>query len=116
MSESTFYITTPIYYVNDVPHIGHAYTTVAADFFARYHRLAGENVFLLTGTDEHGQKVAQAAEAKGLDPLDWCDQMVPRWLEVWKKLDISLRRFYPNYRKQAYSSSPEIGSATLRSG
>ncbi|MEX2551504.1 MAG: methionine--tRNA ligase [Actinomycetota bacterium] len=84
-----FYITTPIYYVNDVPHIGHAYTTVAADFFARYHRLAGENVFLLTGTDEHGQKVAQAAEARGLDPLDWCDQMVPRWIEVWEKLDIS---------------------------
>jgi methionyl-tRNA synthetase len=93
MSRYTFYITTPIYYVNDVPHIGHAYTTVAADFFARYHRLAGEEVFLLTGTDEHGQKVAQAAQARGLDPLEWCDQIIPRWLEVWKKLHISYDDF-----------------------
>ncbi|MGQ0680604.1 MAG: methionine--tRNA ligase [Actinomycetota bacterium] len=93
MTKNLFYITTPIYYVNDVPHIGHAYTTVAADFFARYHRLAGEEVFLLTGTDEHGQKVARAAESKNLSPLDWCNQMIPRWLEVWKKLDISYDDF-----------------------
>src|SRR5919106_2105587 len=85
----TFYITTPIYYVNDVPHIGHAYTTVAADFIARYRRLAGERVFFLTGTDEHGQKVARAAEERGLDPQAWCDQIVPRWKEVWERLEIS---------------------------
>src|SRR5918996_5211891 len=89
----TFYITTPIYYVNDVPHIGHAYTTVAADFVARYHRLRGEKVFFLTGTDEHGQKVAQAAEERGLDPQAWCDQMVPRWREVWERLEISYDDF-----------------------
>ena len=59
--EKTFYITTPIYYVNDIPHIGHAYTTIAADVLARYHRLAGSKVFFLTGTDEHGQKVQEAA-------------------------------------------------------
>jgi methionyl-tRNA synthetase len=93
MSIYTFYITTPIYYVNDEPHIGHAYTTVAADFFARYHRLAGESVFLLTGTDEHGQKIAQAAQERGLDPLEWCDQMIPRWRDVWKKLLISYDDF-----------------------
>ncbi|MGH2704604.1 MAG: methionine--tRNA ligase [Actinomycetota bacterium] len=89
MANNTFYITTPIYYVNDVPHIGHAYTTVAADFIARYRRLAGEAVFFLTGTDEHGQKVARAAEERGLNPQSWCDQIVPRWKEVWERLEIS---------------------------
>ena len=63
--KDTFYITTPIYYVNDVPHIGHAYTTVAADILARYNRLKGKAVFFLTGTDEHGQKVQKAAQEKG---------------------------------------------------
>ncbi|MGH2740067.1 MAG: methionine--tRNA ligase [Actinomycetota bacterium] len=85
----TFYVTTPIYYVNDVPHIGHAYTTVATDFVARYHRLRGDDVFFLTGTDEHGQKVAKAAEEHGKDPQAWCDEIVPRWREVWGTLDIS---------------------------
>ncbi len=64
--KNTFYITTPIYYVNDVPHIGHAYTTVAADTMARYKRLIGEDVYFLTGTDEHGQKVEKTAADKGL--------------------------------------------------
>ena len=63
-SEKSFYITTPIYYVNDVPHIGHAYTTVAADILARYKRLEGYQVFFLTGTDEHGQKVEKAAQER----------------------------------------------------
>ncbi|MDQ4148815.1 MAG: methionine--tRNA ligase [Actinomycetota bacterium] len=93
MSKDTFYLTTPIYYVNDVPHVGHAYTTVAADFIARYHRLAGEKVFFLTGTDEHGQKIAQAAAERGLDPQQWCDQMVPRWVDVWARLEISYDDF-----------------------
>jgi methionyl-tRNA synthetase len=87
--KDTFYITTPIYYVNDVPHIGHAYTTVACDVIARYHRLAGEQVFFLTGTDEHGQKVARAAEEQGKTPQAWADEMIPRWKEVWERLDIS---------------------------
>ncbi|HEX2179404.1 MAG TPA: class I tRNA ligase family protein, partial [Actinomycetota bacterium] len=91
--KETFYVTTPIYYVNDVPHIGHAYTTVNADFLVRYHRLAGEKVFFLTGTDEHGQKIAQAAEANGVSPIEWCDQMVPRWRDVWERLEISYDDF-----------------------
>ncbi len=91
--KDTFYITTPIYYVNDVPHIGHAYTTVACDVIARYRRLRGEKVFFLTGTDEHGQKVARAAEEKGLDPRTWTDQVLPRWKEVWERLDISYDDF-----------------------
>jgi methionyl-tRNA synthetase len=93
MAKDTFYITTPIYYVNDVPHVGHAYTTVTADFVARYHRMTGERVFFLTGTDEHGQKVAQAAEERGLDPKTWSDQIIPRWLEVWQRLEISYDDF-----------------------
>jgi methionyl-tRNA synthetase len=87
--KDTFYVTTPIYYPNDVPHIGHAYTTVATDFVARYHRLRGERVFFLTGTDEHGKKVPQAARDQGLDPQTFVDRMEPRWREVWDRLDIS---------------------------
>ncbi|MFT6234585.1 MAG: methionyl-tRNA synthetase, partial [Myxococcota bacterium] len=64
--ESTFYVTTPIYYVNGRPHIGHAYTTIAADMAARWHRLKGDNVFFLTGTDEHGQKVLEKAIERGM--------------------------------------------------
>jgi len=84
-----FYITTPIYYVNDKPHIGHAYTTILADVLSRYHRAEGEDVFFLTGLDEHGQKVQQAAEERGVDPKDHCDEMAPRFLELWEKLHIS---------------------------
>jgi|CXWL01.1.fsa_nt_gi methionyl-tRNA synthetase len=88
-----FYITTPIYYVNDVPHIGHAYTTVAADVLARYHRLRGDEVFFLTGLDEHGQKVQQAAAKAGIAPQAHCDAMVPRFQDLWKKLNISNNAF-----------------------
>lgn len=88
-SKSTFYVTTPIYYVNDVPHIGHAYTTVIADVLARFKRLSGGEVFFLTGTDEHGQKVEKAAKAKGLKPIDLADQVVVRFKDLWKTLNIS---------------------------
>ncbi len=91
--KNTFYITTPIYYVNDAPHIGHTYTTVAADVLARWRRAHGERVFFLTGTDEHGQKVARAAEAHGLDPQTWTDQIVGRWRQTWAELDISYDDF-----------------------
>ena len=68
MNDRTFYITTPIYYVNDIPHIGHAYTTIACDVMSRYQRMKGRDVFFLTGTDEHGQKIQAAAEAQGVTP------------------------------------------------
>ena len=84
-----FYITTPIYYVNDKPHIGHAYTTILADVLARYNRNIGRETFFLTGLDEHGQKVQQAAEENGIDPQKHCDQMAPRFNELWQKLHIS---------------------------
>ena len=84
----TFYLTTPIYYVNDKPHIGHAYTTILADVLARFHRNKGDDVFFLTGLDEHGQKVQQAAENRGVEPKEHCDEMAPRFLELWNKLHI----------------------------
>jgi methionyl-tRNA synthetase len=88
-----FYITTPIYYVNDVPHIGHAYTTILADVLARFHRAAGGDVFFLTGLDEHGQKVKQAAEKRGLSPQAHCDDLAPRFINLWKKLNIEYNDF-----------------------
>lgn len=84
-----FYVTTPIYYVNDIPHIGHAYTTIAADILARYNRLRGNEVFFLTGTDEHGQKVEKAAKDRGKTPKEHADIMVENFKGLWKKLNIS---------------------------
>jgi len=87
--EKKFSITTPIYYVNDVPHIGHAYTTIAADVIARYKRLDGYKVFFLTGTDEHGQKVLQAARDLGIEPQEHVDQLHNRFKELWTRFNIS---------------------------
>lgn len=91
-----FYITTPIYYINDIPHIGHAYTTVAADIIARFQKqkLGDENVFFLTGTDEHGAKVATAAKEAGKNPKDYADSVVPRFEEAWKLLNINYDHFF----------------------
>ncbi|MFP6904832.1 MAG: methionine--tRNA ligase [Verrucomicrobiota bacterium] len=86
---STFYITTPIYYVNDLPHIGHAYTTLLADVLARYHRMLGDETFFLTGTDEHGQKVQEAAQARGVSEQVHVDETVQRFQELWEKLEIT---------------------------
>jgi methionyl-tRNA synthetase len=88
-----FYITTPIYYLNGTPHIGHAYTTTVADVLARWARLEGRKVRFLTGTDEHGQKVLQAAEARGLDPKSHCDELVVVWKTMMERLRISYDRF-----------------------
>ena len=86
---NAFYVTTPIYYVNDKPHIGHAYTTVLADVLTRYHRLFGDETHFLTGTDEHGQKVQEAAAKLGIAPQQHADNMVVRFKEAWEKLGIS---------------------------
>ncbi|MDP8213003.1 MAG: methionine--tRNA ligase [Candidatus Zapsychrus exili] len=83
-----FYVTTPIYYVNDKPHIGHAYTTILADVLTRYHKEVGDESFFLTGLDEHGQKVKQAAEQRDMTPLDHCNDLAPRFTELWNKLEI----------------------------
>jgi methionyl-tRNA synthetase len=91
--ENRFYVTTPLYYVNDKPHVGHAYTTIAADVLARWNRFLGKEVFFLTGTDEHGQKVLDAAAARELSPLAHADQMCLPFQELWKQFDITNNDF-----------------------
>ncbi|MGB5593922.1 MAG: methionine--tRNA ligase [Crocosphaera sp.] len=88
-----FALTTPLYYVNGLPHVGSAYTTMIADVIARYKRLIGEEVLLITGTDEHGQKIQRTAEEKKLPPQEHCDQIVGKFEELWHKLDIQYNRF-----------------------
>ena len=84
-----FYVTTPIYYVNDAPHLGHAYSTITADALARWHRLVGDDVWFLTGTDEHGLKIQRAADERGITPIEQADWASARFREAWALLDIS---------------------------
>lgn len=100
MNQKGFFITTPIYYVNDKPHIGHAYTTILADVIARFHRSNNEKVFFLTGLDEHGQKVQQAAEKRGMQPQAHCDDLAPRFLQLWEKLGIRYDDFIRTTEKR----------------
>lgn len=92
-SKTTFALTTPLYYVNDLPHIGSAYTTIAADALARFQRLRGKPVLLITGTDEHGQKIERTAEAAGRPPQEYCDEIAAGFEALWQKLDIHYDRF-----------------------
>jgi methionyl-tRNA synthetase len=88
-ADQPYFVTTPIYYVNDLPHLGHAYTTVACDVLARFMRLDGRQVKFLTGSDEHGQKVEQSARAAGISPQEFCDRISPAWQEMTRLLNIS---------------------------
>ncbi|MCI5969462.1 methionine--tRNA ligase [Helicobacter sp.] len=90
---SKFYITSPIYYVNDIPHIGHAYTTIIVDTLARFHRLKDKSVFCLTGTDEHGQKIEQSAQKKGQNPKDYVDTIAERFKSLWDAFGINYDYF-----------------------
>ena len=92
-SRNTFAVTTPLYYVNDLPHIGSAYTTMAADAVTRFERLRGKSVLLITGTDEHGQKIQRTAETNGLEPQVHCDKVAASFDALWKKLNIQYDRF-----------------------
>lgn len=92
-NNENFFITTPIYYVNDIAHIGHAYTTIIADTLARYARLTGKNTFFLTGTDEHGQKIAQSAEKKGKTPMEYSTEISNTFKNLWDNFDISYDKF-----------------------
>ncbi len=116
MPKDTFYITTPIYYINDVPHLGHAYTTLAADTLARWRRLRGDRVHFLTGTDEHGQKVMRTADEKGLTPQAWADSIVPRWHEVWDHLDISNDDFIRTTEERHTARVQEFAQALMDNG
>ncbi|GAA4861905.1 methionine--tRNA ligase [Kitasatospora terrestris] len=98
---SAYYVTTPIYYVNDRPHLGHAYTTVAGDVLTRWHRQRGENVWYLTGTDEHGQKIMRTADANGVTPQQWCDKLVEEeWKPLWQHLEIANDDFIRTTQKR----------------
>lgn len=111
-----FYVTTPIYYVNDVPHLGHAYTTLAADVLARYKKLKGFDVFLLTGTDEHGQKVEKAANAAGETPLELADRVVKRFQSLWEKLGISYNDFIRTTQERHKKGVSEIFERVMAQG
>jgi methionyl-tRNA synthetase len=99
-----FYVTTPIYYVNDVPHIGHAYTTVAGDVLTRWRRLFGDEVFFLTGTDEHGLKIQRAAEAKGVTPKELVDEVAGHFRDTWDSLDIAYDDFVRTTEPRHYTA------------
>lgn len=111
-----FYVTTPIYYVNDAPHIGHAYTTVTADAVARWHRLLGEDVHFLTGTDEHGLKVQRAAEANGLTPREHADRTSERYRQVWSALDISYDDFIRTTEERHHLATQRLMQAAYDNG
>ncbi len=93
MSPKKAYVTTPIYYVNDIPHIGHAYTTIIADTMARYYRLKGYDTFFLTGTDEHGQKIEEAAKSRNRTPQEYADEISGKFKSLWDEFDISYDKF-----------------------
>ncbi|MGW2397828.1 methionine--tRNA ligase [Kitasatospora sp. NPDC001664] len=100
-SNSAYYVTTPIYYVNDRPHLGHAYTTVAGDVLTRWHRQRGEKVWYLTGTDEHGQKIMRTADANGVTPQEWCDRLVEQeWKPLWQHLNVANDDFIRTTQKR----------------
>ncbi|MCD6129998.1 MAG: methionine--tRNA ligase [Deltaproteobacteria bacterium] len=111
-----FYITTPIYYVNDVPHIGHSYTTIAADTYARFKRFSGENVFFLTGTDEHGQKIKKTADKMGKTPIQLADSVVIRFKDLWTKLNITNDDFIRTTEKRHIEAVQEIFTKLYEKG
>lgn len=114
--KETFYITTPIYYVNDVPHIGHAYTTIACDALARWHRMLGKRVFFLTGTDEHGEKVQKTAAVKGLSPRELADQVVTNFEGLTPALTISNTGFIRTTEPRHYASVQDLFRKSLANG
>ncbi len=115
MSDRAFYVTTPIYYISGSPHIGHAYTSVVADVLARYARTKGD-AFFLTGTDEHGQKVAAAAAEAGLEPQAWTDRLVPKWLELLQRYDVCYDDFIRTTEPRHTEQVVEVFERLKRSG
>ena len=113
---STFYITTPIYYVNDRPHIGHVYTTTVADVLARYHRLRGEDVFFLTGTDEHATKVVDAAQARGVSAQQWADTCAAAFKDTFEKLRFTHDDFIRTSEDRHKAKVREYVAALLKTG
>lgn len=111
-----YYVTTPIYYVNDKPHIGHAYTSLACDVLARFKRLDGYDVFFLTGTDEHGQKVEKAAKEKGLSPKDFTDEVSMRFRELTKLMNYSNDDFIRTTEERHYKAAQALWNTLIEKG
>src|SRR5271163_3323283 len=111
-----YYVTTPIYYVNGAPHVGHAYTSIAADVMARFKRLDGYDVFFLTGTDEHGQKVEQAAAEAGIDPQSFTDRISATFRDMADRLDVSYDDFIRTTEERHKRSSAELWRRIAASG
>ena len=99
MTKKKFYVTTAIDYPNAEPHIGHAYQKIIADIFARWHKLLGEDVFFLTGTDEHGKKIQEAAQKAGKTPKEFVDEMAEKFKEAWNLLNVKPNRFIRTKRR-----------------
>ena len=116
MKKKQFYVTTPIYYVNDVPHIGHAYTTIAADTIARYKAAAGHEVYFLTGTDEHGRKIEQTAQTNGETPIELADRVVVKFQDLWKLLGISNTDFIRTTEARHHEAVSEIWKLVEKNG
>lgn len=114
--ENTFYITTPLYYVNDVPHIGSAYTTIACDSISRYYRLRGFNTCFLTGTDEHGQKIAKSAKENGKSPQEHCDSIANEFEKLWKLLNINNQKFSRTSSKKHHEIVKEFFKRVYENG
>lgn len=110
------FITTPIYYVNDVPHIGHAYTTIICDTLARFHRLKGDEVFFLTGTDEHGQKIEEAAKSRGKSPKEYADEVSAKFRALWDEFDISYDHFIRTTDEYHKITSQNVFAKMLANG
>lgn len=110
------FITTPIYYVNDVPHIGHAYTTIICDTLARFYRLRGDDVFFLTGTDEHGQKIEEAAKARGKSPKEYADEISAKFKALWDEFGISYDHFIRTTDEYHKLTSQNVFTKMLKNG
>lgn len=110
------FITTPIYYVNDVPHIGHAYTTIICDTLARFYRLRGDDVFFLTGTDEHGQKIEEAAKARGKSPKEYADEISAKFRALWDEFGISYDHFIRTTDEYHKVTSQNVFTKMLKNG
>jgi len=116
MAKETFYVTTPIYYPNDVPHLGHAYTTIAADVLSRWNKLLGKEVFFLTGTDEHGKKIALTAEKAGKNPKEFVDTLIPEFKKAWEQLNIKYDKFIRTTDKEHEKVVQEVLSIVNKNG
>ena len=116
MKDKNFFITTPIYYPSGDPHMGHAYSSIIADVFARFKRNDGYNVYFLTGTDEHGLKIQKAAEKAKLDPLTYCDNISKIFKDLTKKLNLSNNDFIRTTEKRHHESVNDLWNRLVKSG